>query len=247
MKVLICHASNDAGPATDLVADVVRGGGEVFSVTAAVGDNPAYWEEALEAVRGCELFVCALSPDLLRSVATMRMLDYAVALDRPLLPVLLRDVPLEFAPPAVAKTQFVDYRGRTVEGAIALATALTRRTLVPPLPDPLPPPPRPPSVEENASASAEGDRFEPAVIPHATLLIVLSIVGLLTAPLPIISVPVFVIARQKLRRLDQSGRTYLNRDLVVWARRIAFVGIIWCSILIVAFGLLLLILKIFYA
>ena len=63
---------------------------------------------------------------------------------RPLLPVLIRDVAINSAPPAIANTQIVDYRQRTVDAGIALISAVASRPQAPPPPEPLPDPPAPP-------------------------------------------------------------------------------------------------------
>jgi len=64
-----------------------------------------------------------------------------LALSRPLLPVVVRDVALQLAHPAIANTHVLDYRSRSFETGLALATAVASRPPAPALPHPLPPPP----------------------------------------------------------------------------------------------------------
>jgi len=67
-------------------------------------------------------------------------------------PMLLRDVHLSLAPPAIANTQIADYRVRTVETGIALVAAVANRPAAPALPNPLPPAPPPPMSYMNEFA-----------------------------------------------------------------------------------------------
>ena len=65
-------------------------------------------------------------------------LDYAIALGRQLLPVLVQEVAIQLAHPAIARTQMVDYRKRSMESLLALMAVVANRPPAPPLPDPLP-------------------------------------------------------------------------------------------------------------
>jgi TIR domain len=98
----------------------------------------------LGQIRACDLFVLALSPESLKSRACRLELEYALALQRPLLPVQIRDVAISTAPHAVADTQIVDYRERTPESSIALVSAVMEQPPTPNLPELLPSPPPPP-------------------------------------------------------------------------------------------------------
>ncbi len=98
----------------------------------------AWWDTILEQIRACDLYIFALSPDSLRSRACKAELDYAIALSRPLVPVLVRDVAIQLAHPAIARTQMVDYRKRSMESLLALVAVIANRPPAPPLPDPLP-------------------------------------------------------------------------------------------------------------
>ncbi len=220
---------------TAVVADLTRAGGVVSAAAEP-------WAEQLAAVRRCDLFVVLLTRAGLASHRFQTLLAYAVALGRPLLPVLVDDLPLELLPEDLARTQAIDYRTRTVQSGIALAVAVTHRPSPPPLPDPLPPAPTEPPPEASTVLVAE---TEPPNYPHATLLIVLSIIGLLTTPVPVLSLPVWLIARRTLRSIDNSGTSYANRDLVFHACRIALVGVVFHAAVWVAFGILLLVLWLF--
>ncbi len=228
LTVAICPPPvTPAGAA--VVADLIRAG-------AVVPPPVEHWIDALATVRHCDLFVALLTREGLASPRFHALMGYATALGRPLLPVLIDDLPLELLPDALARTQAVDYRERTVQAGIALAVAVTHRPTAPPLPDPLPPAPTEPME------TALHLRTDPPNYPHATLLIVASIIGLLTAPVPVVSVPVWLIARRKLRAIEASGIVYANRDLVFYARRIGLVGVVYQLGLWIAFGVLILVL-----
>jgi hypothetical protein len=106
-----------------------------------------WWDTILEQIRGCDLFVFVLSPDSIRSRPCQQELKYAVATGRPIVPVRVRDVDEQLAPPPVPTTQIVDYRQRTSKSAIQLTLAVARAATPVALPDPLPPPPAPPVAD----------------------------------------------------------------------------------------------------
>lgn len=100
-----------------------------------------WWDEILKRIRDCNAMVVAISPALLDSDAAGKERQYARALGKPLLPVLIEPVLSDILPPDLAELQFVDYTDNTQLTAFQLASALM---LLPPtaaLPDPLPPPP----------------------------------------------------------------------------------------------------------
>lgn len=101
-----------------------------------------WWDGILAKIRDCEAFVFVLSPDSVRSRACKAELDYAVDLNRPILPVMVRDVSPDVAPEPIPESQVIDLTERTPEAVIGLLTALSRMETAPPLPEP--PPAAPP-------------------------------------------------------------------------------------------------------
>jgi len=90
------------------------------------------------------VFVFALSDASTASKACRCELAYAVACGRTILPVMVRDANVELAPDPLGAIQYVEYRQRSSESAIALISALLAIPPARPLPDPLPrslPPP----------------------------------------------------------------------------------------------------------
>jgi nucleotide-binding universal stress UspA family protein len=104
-----------------------------------------WWEQILTEIRNCQVFMMALSPDSLRSVACSSEYNYASELGKPILPILIADgVSPNLLPPKLSQIQFVDYRKQDKAGAINLARALKTLPEAKPLPDPLPTPPAAP-------------------------------------------------------------------------------------------------------
>jgi TIR domain len=137
MRIFISYARQDQAAVEVLNADLERARVHVWMDEELTGGE-AWWDTILEQIRECDLYIFALSPDSLRSRACSAELDYAIALGRPLLPVLIRDVAIQLAHPAIARTQMVDYRKPSMESPWGLMAAIANRPSAPPLPDPLP-------------------------------------------------------------------------------------------------------------
>ncbi len=153
MTVMISYAREDLAAVLALAADLERAHVDVW-VDRELTGGQVWWNAILAQIRSCDLFLVALSPDSLRSRACASELDYAVQLDRPLLPVMLRQVAVQLTPQVIADTQIVDYRTRSVDAAIALISVVAGRPAAPPLPTPLPPPPAAPISYMNAFREA---------------------------------------------------------------------------------------------
>lgn len=143
MTIFISYARRDEAAVQALHLDIERSRREVWFDGELEGGQ-SWWDTILASIRACELFVFALSPDSIASRPCHAELDYAVALGRPILPVMVREVNITLAPAVIGLTHIVDYRERTAEAAIALLMAITQMPVAGPLPDPLPPAPPPP-------------------------------------------------------------------------------------------------------
>lgn len=104
----------------------------------------SWWEEILRRIADCDVFVAIVSRDSLDSVACKRELEWALALNRPVLPVAVEHLP-EALPRHFSMRQIVDYSQPGQDAAFALVGALAS---LPPAPAPppaeLPEPPPPP-------------------------------------------------------------------------------------------------------
>lgn len=157
MAVFISYARSDR-----LAVDVLRRHIELSQrevwLDERLTGGQAWWDSILSQVRSCEVFLYALSPDSLDSRACRVEFDYAEALARPILPVMVREVAVQLAPPRIANTQIVDYTSPTAESAMSLRNALDAMPRPPSLPDPLPDePPVPISYLDHYRALIEGE------------------------------------------------------------------------------------------
>jgi hypothetical protein len=140
MKIFVSYARRDRQAVELLLQDMRRARHEVW-VDEELTGGQAWWDTILASIRGTDLFVIALSPDLLRSRACHLEYEYALGCNRTVLPVMVAPVSPQMAPPAIANAQILDYVERTPNAAINLVTALAAAQPSQPLPEPPPPPP----------------------------------------------------------------------------------------------------------
>ncbi len=159
-RVFISYSREREATVRDLAEDV-RSLGNTVWFDEALSGGQRWWDRILETIRDCDVFVMLLDPDSLASTACRREYDYAHALGKPILPVLVSDdVKVSLLPPALAEIQHVDYRGDGREALRRLAKALPALPEPPALPDPLPAPPEAPlsylgGLAEKLSADAD--------------------------------------------------------------------------------------------
>src|SRR5262245_14961352 len=140
MKVFVSYARRDREAVDVLLQDMRRARHDVW-VDEELTGGQAWWDTILANIRQTDLFVIALSPDLLKSRACHAEYEYALGCKRTILPIMVAPVSPQMAPPAIANAQILDYVERTPNAAISLVTALAAAQPSPPLPDPPPPPP----------------------------------------------------------------------------------------------------------
>jgi len=100
-----------------------------------------WWEAILGQIRACDALLLVISPAELQSQACREEVGYARSLGKPVVPVMVQEVPIERLPPDLARLQLVDYTGRSRNEAFDLMVALRRLSTPAELPDPLPVPP----------------------------------------------------------------------------------------------------------
>lgn len=105
----------------------------------------AWWDQILERVRNCDVFVFVLNPEGLSSTACKLEYGYAADLGKTILPVLVSgEVSTNLLPPALSQIQFVDYQKRDRDAGFRLAKALSAIPPPQPLLNTLPAPPEAP-------------------------------------------------------------------------------------------------------
>jgi serine/threonine kinase PknH len=137
MGLFISYSSQDRSAIEPLTTALRRARQQVW-FDEELGGGQAWWNEILERIRSCEVFIVALSNRLLESKPCQAELRYARALERPILPVQIGPVDSMRANP-LAALQVIDYQHPTADTGIQLVTAI--QALVaqqPPLPSPLP-------------------------------------------------------------------------------------------------------------
>jgi TIR domain-containing protein len=143
MRIFISYARNDAVAVRQLHRDIGTAGHDAWRDERLEGGQD-WWQQMLERISSCALFVFAVSPDSIQSRAGGAELEHAVTLRRPILPVRVRDVDLQSAPDPLPALHVIDYRERTPELANELTAAINRTPESVPLPEIVPEPPRPP-------------------------------------------------------------------------------------------------------
>src|SRR3954466_4254977 len=137
MKLFASYSRKDADRVQELIADLQQARLSIWHDHELRGGDP-WWQDILEQIRRCDVFLLALSNNSLRSKPCLSELSYARALGLPLLPVQIGPVDHLRTTP-VADIQVVDYRERTVPNGLRLMAAVQQAAgLRRPLPDPLP-------------------------------------------------------------------------------------------------------------
>jgi len=103
-----------------------------------LGGGDVWWRMILERIRGCDVFIFAMSRNSLSSKPCLAELRYAQDLQRPILPVQIGPVDSMRVTP-VAAVEAIDFQNPTVDSGIRLITAVREaRRRLSPLPTPLP-------------------------------------------------------------------------------------------------------------
>ncbi len=137
MAVFVSYSSRDRAPIEPLLRALRRAHEQVW-FDEELGGGEAWWRTILDEIRACDVFVVALSKNMLESKACQAELRYAQDLGKPILPVQVG--PLDnMRINLLAHMQMIDYRDPDVESGIELVSSVhARRAMSPALPDPLP-------------------------------------------------------------------------------------------------------------
>jgi hypothetical protein len=140
MDFFVSYSRRDETAVRSVVGDLARARIDVW-LDQELGGGDVWWQEILQQIRDCRVFLFAVSDDSLRSRPCQAELAYAESLGIPVLPVQVGLV-TNLRTASIYEKQVIDYRERTAESAIALiAAAMSLAAQRRPNPDPLPDPP----------------------------------------------------------------------------------------------------------
>jgi hypothetical protein len=143
--LFVSHSGQDRAAVEALAASLRRAGQQVW-LDGQPGDD-TWWATILEQIRGCDVFVLALSDYSLTSRRCQAELAYAQGLRRPILPVQIAPIDNTRNNP-VPDRPIIDYQHPNADTGIALIAAVNALAAqAAPPPDPLPPEPAAPSAD----------------------------------------------------------------------------------------------------
>ncbi|MBX3066235.1 MAG: toll/interleukin-1 receptor domain-containing protein [Anaerolineae bacterium] len=149
MDIFISYRKTDAEKVQELASDLESLGHQVW-YDKELRPGHAWWGSILENIRRCELFLAAVTPDMLDSEPCRNEYIYADNLRKRILPVVLKPVSATALPLPLARIHYVDYSQQNSKIAYkSLQKTLAELPAAQPLPNPLPVPPAEPISELN--------------------------------------------------------------------------------------------------
>lgn len=140
-RVFVSYSRTNLGAVTQLIKHGKDVGIEMWYDQALTGGQ-RWWDNILDKIRDCEIFIFALSPESWDSEACKSELAYVAQLGKPIIPVLISDgININLLSAPISEIQITDYRKRDMEAAFAVLKAINLAPPAPQLPEPLPPPP----------------------------------------------------------------------------------------------------------
>lgn len=143
-KLFISYSSKNRELVRILAEDVETLGYDPWFDQQDIQPGSQWWQEIIEGIINCDIFLFAATPDSLESEPCRREREYARKLKKPFLPLALTDLDYGKLPEDFAKRQFISYRPDDKKSYVELQRALSVQPDAPPLPDPLPTPPEVP-------------------------------------------------------------------------------------------------------
>lgn len=160
MKIFVSYRSTDRAVVSQLVTDLAGMGHEVWYDQELEGGQ-LWWQNILDNIRNADLLIFALTPRSLESYPCQLEYNYANALRRHIIPVMLAEgITYSLIPAVLQERQIVPYIKRDIDSYITLNTAIRRLPPAPPLPDP---PPEAPAVPISPLATAREQVTRPAL------------------------------------------------------------------------------------
>ena len=138
-QLFISHARENKPDVEALIRDLDALGYQTW-VDSSLRGGQTWWEEILRRIAESDVFVAIVSAHTLNSVACKLELEWALALNKPVLPVGVERLP-QALPLTLSTRQIVDYSKPGKEAAFALAGALGTLPAAPPAREQLAEPP----------------------------------------------------------------------------------------------------------
>jgi formylglycine-generating enzyme required for sulfatase activity len=135
MKLFISYSSKDRDLIVELADEVALFDYDVWydrELNRRGGHQ--WWALICEEIRRCDVFIYALSPQVLKSEACRREYTYARLLGKPVLPVIVGEVEIRYLPIELQAAQLVSFRQRGRDERRALRDSLRNLPPAPPLP-----------------------------------------------------------------------------------------------------------------
>ena len=137
-KIFISYSRNDDGTSSEIASDVKRLGNEVW-LDQELSGGQEWWDQILTNIRDSDIIIVVISEDSLNSDACEREYKYALALGKPVIPVMIdKSVSTKLLPRELASLEIVDFTVSDKEAAISLARAISMAPSPTSLPNPLP-------------------------------------------------------------------------------------------------------------
>jgi len=135
-KIFISYSSKDRPIVNELAEDLIHLFDHQvwYDQELKRSGGQSWWNLICEQIRQCEVFLYALSPQVLKSEPCKREYGYAVALGKPVLPLIVTEVDYRYLPIELQAAQLVDFRQRTRDQQRALRLSISNLPSPPPLP-----------------------------------------------------------------------------------------------------------------
>jgi len=143
VRIVISYAREDRGTVEELF-ETLRLLGHQPWTDAGAHSGARWWDEIMLRIQQCDVLLAVTSPASLSSRACTLERQYALALNKVLLPVLVAPINMQGLPSEMAQIHFFDYTTRTPATAGKLYKTFQDMPPARPLPRPLPTPPPPP-------------------------------------------------------------------------------------------------------
>lgn len=163
-RIFISYARDDVKQIETLHQDLTHAGFDVF-IDLELSGGREWWDSLLERIGRCDVFMPAVSAAWLDSAACNLEADYAIDLDRAVLPIFLDAGSSKLLPASLAARQGVQVDETDKRSILQLVADVHALPAAPPLPDPLPPTPPAPisyltALHEKVAVTHETSRSD---------------------------------------------------------------------------------------